>query len=154
MKKRIAAALAAALLMQAGANAQNMTISPNGSRPAATAPADHFVGNVTLEPIFAPKPTLQATGGLVTFAPGAHSDWHSHPGGQLLIVTAGMGWVQEEGGPKREIKAGDVIWTPPGIKHWHGATPTTSMSHIAITDVVNGNNTDWLDKVSEDEYRK
>jgi quercetin dioxygenase-like cupin family protein len=97
---------------------------------------------------------MPATGGLVTFAPGARSAWHTHPAGQILIVTAGTGWVQEEGGEKREIKPGDVIWTPPGVKHWHGATATTSMSHIAITNMVDGWNVDWLEKVSQDQYRK
>jgi len=154
MIKMIAAGLGAALLMQAAAHAQGMDISPNGSRAATMAPADHFTGNVTVEPLSSPKPTLPATVGLVTFAPEAHSDWHSHPGGQLLIVTAGVGWVQEEGGPKREVKPGDVIWTLPGVRHWHGATATTSMSHIAISNLVNGSNTEWLGKVADDQYRK
>jgi quercetin dioxygenase-like cupin family protein len=96
---------------------------------------------------------MPATSGLVTFAPGARSAWHTHPAGQLLIVTSGTGWVQEEGGEKREIKPGDVIWTPPGVKHWHGATATTSMGHIAITSVVDGKNVDWAEKVSDEQYR-
>jgi quercetin dioxygenase-like cupin family protein len=109
---------------------------------------------VIVEPLFGAKNSMPATGGLVSFAPGARSAWHTHPAGQMLIVTAGTGWVQEEGGEKREIKPGDVIWTPPGVKHWHGATATTSMSHIAITNIVDGRNVDWLEKVSEDQYRK
>lgn len=95
---------------------------------------------------------MHSTGGLVTFAPGARSAWHTHPGGQLIIVTSGTGWIQQEGGPKREIKPGDVIWTPPGIKHWHGATAANSMSHIAITNVVNGKNVNWMEKVSDEQY--
>ena len=88
------------------------------------------------------------------FAPGARSAWHTHPAGQILIVTSGTGWAQEEGGQKREIKPGDVIWTPPGVKHWHGATTTNFMSHIAITNMADGKNVDWLEKVSDEQYRK
>lgn len=150
------AALAVALLFLGGlpAQAQNMEISPNGSRSTAAAPAEYFTGPVLLEPLFGAKDGMSATGGLVTFTPGARSAWHTHPAGQLLIVTAGTGWVQEEGGAKREIKPGDVIWTPPGVKHWHGATATNVMSHIAITNMVNGKNVEWLEKVSDDQYRK
>ena len=110
-------------------------------------------GLVIVEPLFGAKDSMPA-GGLVTFAPGARSAWHTHPAGQILIVTAGTGWVQEEAGEKREIKPGDVIWTPPGVKHWHGGTATMSMSHIAITNMVDGRNVDWLEKVNEDQYRK
>ena len=130
-----------------------MEVSPNGSRPTAAAPAEYFTGTVLLEPLFGAKQSMPATGGLVTFAPGARSAWHTHPAGQLLIVTSGTGWLQEEGGEKREIKPGDVIWTPPGVKHWHGATATTSMGHIAITSVVDGKNVDWAEKVSDEQYR-
>lgn len=97
---------------------------------------------------------LPQTGGLVTFAPGARSAWHTHPGGQILIVASGTGWVQEEGGAKREIKPGDVIWTPPGMKHWHGATATTSMSHIAISNMRAGKNVEWMEQVSDEQYRR
>jgi quercetin dioxygenase-like cupin family protein len=136
------------------AQAQKMEVSPNGSRPTAAAPAEYFTGSVLLEPLFGAKDSMPATGGLVTFTPGARSAWHTHPAGQFLIVTSGTGWVQEEGGVKREIKPGDVIWTPPGVKHWHGATATNSMSHIAITNMVNGKNVEWLEKVSEEQYQK
>ena len=94
----------------------------------------------------------RATGGHVTFEPGARSAWHTHPAGQILIVTSGVGWVQEWEGEKREIRPGDVIWTPPGVKHWHGATATNGMSHIAIQDAVDGKNVDWLEKVGEEQY--
>jgi quercetin dioxygenase-like cupin family protein len=148
-------ATVALLLLGAGSTyAQTMEISPNGSRPVAPAPAEYFTGSVIVEPLFGAKDSMRATGGLVTFAPGGRSAWHTHPAGQILIVTAGTGWVQEEGGEKREAKPGDVIWTPPGVKHWHGATATTSMTHIAITNMVDGRNVDWLEKVSEDQYRK
>jgi quercetin dioxygenase-like cupin family protein len=145
---------AISLVLLGAAPVQQMEISPNGSRRTAAAPAEYFTGSVIVEPLFGAKDSMPATGGLVTFAPGARSAWHTHPAGQILIVTAGTGWVQEEGGDKREIRAGDVIWTPAGVKHWHGATATTSMSHIAITNMVDGRNVDWLEKVSEDHYRK
>jgi quercetin dioxygenase-like cupin family protein len=153
--KLLVTATAALFLLSAGSTyAQRMEISPNGSRPAAPGRAEYFTGSVIVEPLFGAKDSMLATGGLVSFAPGARTAWHTHPAGQILIVTAGTGWVQEEGGEKREIKPGDVIWTPPGVKHWHGATATTSMSHIAITNMVDGRNVDWLQKVSEDQYRK
>jgi quercetin dioxygenase-like cupin family protein len=132
----------------------HMEISPNGSRPSSTGPSEYFTGSVIVEPLFGAKETMPATGGLVTFEPGARSAWHTHPAGQVLLVTSGTGWVQEESSEKREIKPGDVIWTPPGVKHWHGATATTSMSHIAITNMLNGKNVDWLEKVSDDQYRR
>jgi quercetin dioxygenase-like cupin family protein len=103
--------------------------------------------------LFGEKPGITATGGQVIFAPGARSAWHTHPAGQVLIVTDGTGWVQEEGGAKREIKPGDVIWTPPGVKHWHGATATNAMRHIAISGMVNGKNVDWLEKVTDEQYQ-
>src|SRR3954471_9495924 len=145
-------AIPIALLFLGGqpAEAQKMEVSPNGSRPTAAAPAEYFTGSVFLEPLFAAKDSMSATGGSVMFAPGARSAWHTHPAGQLLIVTSGTGWVQEEGGPKREIKPGDVIWTPPGVKHWHGATATTSMSHIAITGMPGGKNVEWLEPVTDE----
>jgi quercetin dioxygenase-like cupin family protein len=149
-------AITFALLLVASlpAQAQKMEVSPNGSRPTSGAPAEYFTGSVLLEPLFGAKDSMSSTGGLVTFSPGARSAWHTHPAGQLLIVTSGTGWVQEEGGPKREIKPGDVIWTPAGVKHWHGATTTNVMSHIAITNMVDGKNVEWLEKVSDEQYRK
>ena len=96
----------------------------------------------------------RVSGGHVTFEPGARSAWHTHPLGQTLIVTSGLGWAQAEGGPIEEIRPGDVVWFPPGLKHWHGATPTTAMTHIAITEFQNGKNVDWLEKVSDEQYRR
>jgi len=130
-----------------------MELSPNGSRAATATPPGIFSGPVIVEPLFSAKEGLGATGGEFVFAPGARSAWHTHPAGQMLIVTSGTGWVQEEGGPKREIKPGDVIWTPPGVKHWHGATATTSMSHIAITGTPGGKNVEWLEPVTDEHYR-
>ena len=97
---------------------------------------------------------MRSTGGHVTFEPGARSAWHTHPAGQILIVTSGVGWVQEWNGDKREIRPGDVIWTPPGVKHWHGATATNEMSHVAIQELVDGRNVDWMEDVSDEQYRK
>jgi len=101
-----------------------------------------------------PHPPARVNGGSVTFEPGARNAWHTHPLGQILIITAGCGWVQREGGPVEEVHAGDVIWFPPGEKHWHGATPTTAMTHIAIQEQVDGKAVDWMEKVSDDQYHR
>ena len=154
MKPIFAAAISLALLGAAPANAQTTETSPNGSRPSAKGAAEFFTGSVIVEPLFGANDHMHSTGGIVTFEPGARSAWHTHPGGQILIVISGTGWVQEEGGEKRVIKPGDVIWTPPGVKHWHGAAATNSMTHIAITNVVRGKNVEWMEKVSDEQYRK
>jgi quercetin dioxygenase-like cupin family protein len=127
-------------------------IKPNGSRPSAKGPAHNFTGSVVIDPLFDASAHTHATGGLVTFEPGARTAWHTHPAGQTLIVTSGTGWVQESGGERRQIQPGDVIWIPPNVKHWHGATTTNRMSHIAITNMVDGRNVDWLEQVSDVEY--
>jgi quercetin dioxygenase-like cupin family protein len=151
---RITTALTAlAAFAAAPAGAESIQISPNGSRPSVKGTAQYFTGSVMVDPLYAANDSTSSTGGLVMFEPGARSAWHTHPGGQYLIVTSGTGWVQEEGGRKREIKPGDVIWTPPGVKHWHGATATNAMSHIAITNVVGGKNVDWIEKVTDEQYR-
>lgn len=106
-----------------------------------------------VDPLFAATANTRATGGHVTFEPGARSAWHTHPAGQTLIVTSGIGWVQQWGGERREIKPGDVIWTPPGVKHWHGATATNGMRHIAIQEQVDGKVVDWMEQVSDEQYR-
>ena len=131
MKLLVIATAALALLGTGSTYAQTIEISPNGSRRAAPAPAEYFTGSVIVEPLIGAKDSMPATGGLVTFAPGARSAWHTHPAGQILIVIAGTGWVQEDGGEKREIKPSDVIWTPPGVKHWHGATASNAISFRA-----------------------
>ena len=127
-------------------------IKPNGSRPSGRGPAHNFTGSVVIDPLFDASEHTHATGGLVTFEPGARTAWHTHPAGQTLIVTTGTGWVQESGGERRQIQPGDVIWIPPNVKHWHGATTTNRMSHIAITNMVDGSNVDWLEQVSDVEY--
>ena len=131
-----------------------MEISRNGSRPSAMGPAEHFTGNVRLDPLFQASAPGRVGAAYVTFEPCARSDWHTHPLGQTLIVTAGRGRAQRWGGPVEEIEPGDVVWFPPGEKHWHGATATTAMTHIAITESLNGKNVDWMEKVSDEQYRR
>ncbi|MFC3228569.1 cupin domain-containing protein [Marinibaculum pumilum] len=143
---------AAALIATTPALAQQMEISPNGSRSSFEGPADYFTGNVIVDMLFPPNAETPTSGAYVTFAPGARSAWHSHPAGQTLVVTSGTGWVQQEGGAKREIRPGDVIWTPPGVKHWHGATPTASMQHTALTNVRDGENVEWMEQVTDAQY--
>ena len=144
----------AAVAPAADNSSASQTVSPAGSRPAAKGPAEYFTGSVRVDPLFAAKDTAPFSGAYVTFEPGARSAWHTHPAGQHLVVTAGVGLTQAWDGPVVEIRAGDVVWCPPGIKHWHGATPTTAMTHIALTGTVGGKNVDWLEKVSDDQYRK
>ncbi len=127
-------------------------IKPNGSRPSGRGPAHNFTGSVVIDPLFDASAHTHATGGLVTFEPGARTAWHTHPAGQTLIVTSGTGWVQESGGERRQIQPGDVVWIPPNVKHWHGATTTNRMSHIAITNMVDASNVDWLEQVSDVDY--
>jgi quercetin dioxygenase-like cupin family protein len=130
-----------------------MQITRAGSQPSRKGPGENFTGAVRVDPLFPAREPGRVSGGHVTFEPGARSAWHTHPLGQTLIITSGLGWVQREGGPIEEVRAGDVVWFPPGLKHWHGATPTTAMTHIAITEVLNGKNVDWLEKVSDEQYR-
>jgi quercetin dioxygenase-like cupin family protein len=131
-----------------------MEITRVGSRPSVKGPADWFTGTARIDPLLQPHAPARAAGAYVTFEPGARTAWHTHPLGQTLIVTAGCGWVQREGGPVEEIYPGDVIWFPPGLKHWHGATASTGMTHIAIQEELNGKVVDWLEHVSDDQYRK
>jgi len=133
-------------------NKTRMEISRDDDRPTEVGPSDTFTGEVSVKALYGPNDTRNTGAGQVTFSPCARSAWHTHPAGQALIVTAGTGWVQEWGQPKQEIRPGDVIWTPPGVKHWHGATDSTTLTHIAIQDFVDGRNVDWLDHVSDDEY--
>jgi quercetin dioxygenase-like cupin family protein len=131
-----------------------MEIKRSGSRASAKGPADWFTGTVRIDPLFqAPEPARSA-GNSVTFEPGARTAWHTHPLGQILIVTFGCGWVQREGGPVEKIHPGDVVWFSPGEKHWHGAMPTTAMSHIAIQEALNGKAVDWMEHVSDEQYRR
>jgi quercetin dioxygenase-like cupin family protein len=131
-----------------------MDIKRVGSRPSGKGPPDYFTGMVRLDPLFQAGDPARVTGASVTFEPGARTAWHTHPLGQTLIVTAGSGWAQREGGTVEEIRPGDVIWFPPGEKHWHGATATTGMTHIAVQEALNGKTVDWLEQVSVEQYRK
>ena len=137
----------AAVALAADRPPGSQTVSVAGSQPAAKGPAEYFTGNVRVDPLFAAKDTTPFSGAYVTFEPGARSAWHTHPAGQHLIITSGVGWTQEWGGPVTEIRTGDVVWCPPGVKHWHGATPTTAMTHVALTGTAGGKNVDWLEKV-------
>jgi quercetin dioxygenase-like cupin family protein len=130
-----------------------MEIKRSGSQPSGKGPAEYFTGTVRTDPLFQPKEPARAVGVAVTFEPGARTAWHTHPLGQTLIVTAGAGRVQRWGGPIEEIRPGDVIWFPPGEKHWHGAAPTTAMTHIAIQEQLDGKTADWMEKVSDEQYQ-
>jgi quercetin dioxygenase-like cupin family protein len=130
-----------------------MDIKRSGSQPSGKGPAEYFTGNVRIDPLFEAPDPARARGASVTFEPGARSAWHTHPLGQTLIVTSGCGWVQSEGGPKMEIRQGDVLWCPPKENHWHGATPTTAMTHIAIQEQLDGKVVEWLEKVSDEQYK-
>lgn len=129
-----------------------MEITRNGSRPSGKGPADWFTGTVRVDPLFSAPAPARVAGASVTFEPGARTAWHTHPLGQTLIVTAGCGWVQRKGGPREEIHPGDVVWFAPGEKHWHGATATTSLTHIAIHEQLDGRAVDWLEHVDDGQY--
>ncbi|MDF7775473.1 cupin domain-containing protein [Sphingomonas sp. AOB5] len=129
-----------------------MEIIRNGSQPSTAGPAEFFTGRVRLDNRFERPAPSRVMGATVTFEPGARTNWHTHPLGQTLIVTAGTGWTQCEGGPITEIRAGDTIWCPPGHRHWHGATPTTAMTHIAIQEALNGSPVTWMEPVTDAQY--
>jgi quercetin dioxygenase-like cupin family protein len=129
-----------------------MKIQRNGFVPSAKGPEDYFTGTVRLDSAFLAEEPGRLSGALVTFEPGARTAWHTHPLGQTLVVTAGLGWAQTEGGPIEEIRMGDVIWFPAHVRHWHGATSTTAMTHLALTERLEGKNVEWLEKVSDDQY--
>ena len=129
-----------------------MEITRNGTQPSMKGPAEWFTGDVRIDSPFQRSEPSRLTGAIVTFEPGARTAWHTHPLGQTLIVTSGTGWTQCAGEPRIEIHAGDVIWCPPGHKHWHGATATTAMTHIAIQEALDGKNVTWMEKVTDEEY--
>ena len=131
-----------------------MKIQTNGSKPSAKPPEQYFTGTVRPDAPFKAEEPGRVEGAFVTFEPGARTAWHTHTLGQTLVVTAGLGWVRREGGPVEEIRPGDTVWFPAGEKHWHGASPTTAMTHLAIVENQDGKNTDWLEKVSDDQYRR
>jgi quercetin dioxygenase-like cupin family protein len=132
----------------------DLRIARAGSQPSARGPADYFTGLVRVDMLFPATAPSRMSGGSVTFEPGARTAWHTHPVGQVLVVTAGVGWLQREGGSVEEMRPGDVIWIPPGLKHWHGAAATTGVTHIALTEQLNGQVADWMEKVSDEQYRR
>ncbi len=129
-----------------------MEIKRSGTQPSQKGPAEYFTGTVRIDPLFQANAPSRTSGAYVTFEPCARSAWHTHPLGQLLIVTAGVGRVQRWGGPVEEIRAGDVVWTPPGVKHWHGASPTTAMTHLAVQEQLDGKVVEWMEKVTDEQY--
>ena len=129
-----------------------MDIKRSGSQASVKPPAEYFTGTVRLDPLFQAPDPARVGGSSVTFEPSARTVWHTHPLGQTLIVTSGLGRVQREGGPVEEIRAGDVIWFPPGEKHWHGAAPKTAMTHIAIQESLDGKNVEWMERVTDQQY--
>jgi quercetin dioxygenase-like cupin family protein len=129
-----------------------MKITRAGSKPSAKGPADYFTGTVRIDAPFSGEDPARVGGATVTFEPGARTAWHTHPLGQTLIVTAGLGWAQREGGGIEEIRPGDMVWFAPGEKHWHGATPATAMTHIAIAESLNGSPVTWMEKVADEDY--
>jgi len=162
---KLLAASLISLFLSAATTAQTKTDSPlaasgsptieiirNKSQASAKAPTQYFTGSVRVDQLFSAQDPSRLSGGVVTFEPGARSAWHTHPLGQILIVTSGVGRIQAWGGPIQEIRAGDVVRIPPGVKHWHGAAPTTAMTHIAIQESVEGKAVDWMEKVSDEQY--
>ncbi len=130
-----------------------MEILRNGTRPSTKGPAEWFTGRVRIDPLFSATEPARVAGAAVTFEPGARTAWHTHPLGQTLVVTAGCGWAQREGGPVETIRPGDVVWFSPNERHWHGATATTGMTHLAIQEGLNGKVVEWMEQVDEAHYQ-
>lgn len=161
MNRLAAIILALALLAPAGAYAAQeageagkatLTISRNGSQASAKGPADYFTGTVRVDSMFSPNDQARLSVANVTFEPGARTAWHTHPWGQVLVVSAGSGRIQALGGPVQEIRPGDVVWIPAGLKHWHGASPTTAMTHMSIVLPIDGSSAQWMEKVTDAQY--
>jgi quercetin dioxygenase-like cupin family protein len=148
----LAAAAGSASTQEAKQDA--MKITRGNSQPSRKGPPENFTGSVRVDTPFRASEPARAGGAFVTFEPGARTAWHTHPLGQTLIITVGVGWVQVEGGPREEVLPGDVVWFPPGVKHWHGATATQGMTHLAISEALAGKTVDWLEKVSDEQYGK
>lgn len=152
----IAACVVAPLAAAADAPGRPDTPAPQiiraGEQPVTFGSADNFTGRVRVDPLFTPNATIHASGSFVTFEPGARSAWHTHPAGQRLVVTSGIGLTQEWGKPVHLIRPGDVVWCPPGVKHWHGAAPNSAMTHLAIGSPVDGKSVTWMEKVTDEQY--
>jgi quercetin dioxygenase-like cupin family protein len=148
-------ALAAETTSAAAQSTQTgLSITRSGSQPSRKGQPENFTGVVRVDSPFRGTAPARVGGGFVTFEAGARTAWHTHPLGQTLIVTAGHGWVQSEGGPKEEVRPGDIVWIPPGNKHWHGATATLGMTHIAISEALDGKTVDWMEQVSDEQYQR
>ena len=143
-----------ALLVASSQGPQPITITRSGSQPTINGPAQNFTGSARIVRLLQPTDPARTSVASVSFEPGARTAWHTHPLGQILVVTAGTGWVQGWGGQVEEIRQGDVVWTPPGVKHWHGATPTTSMTHLAIVENLKDQAVEWMEQVSAEQYRR
>jgi quercetin dioxygenase-like cupin family protein len=152
--KALAATLMSLSLASPGMaqDGEPLKITRNGTQPSARGPAENFSGAVRVDSLFRADEPARVSGGHVTFEPGARTAWHTHPLGQTLLVTSGVGRVQRWGGPVQEIRPGDVVWIPPGEKHWHGASPTNAMGHYAIAELLGGKAVDWLEKISDPQY--
>ena len=154
MKKTLAAAaLSTMAFSEMPARANEIQVNPVGASPSVIADPKNFSGNVVVDLLLPSSIQTPASSGLVTFAPGARTAWHSHPLGQMLIVTSGKGWVQKEGEARQEITQGETVWIPADVKHWHGATSQNAMSHYAITYIQDGKNADWMELVTDEQYR-
>src|SRR5947199_7260757 len=152
MKLLVAAVMLVSLLASASSeSSQAITITRSGSQSSRQGPTENFTGSVRIDPLFNANPPSRTSGGRVTFEPGARTAWHTHPLGQTLIVTAGTGWVQEWGGPTQEIREGDVVWIPPGQKHWHGATRTSTMTHIGYHEFLDRKDVHWGEQDSDEQ---
>jgi quercetin dioxygenase-like cupin family protein len=138
--------------MAADSNEKSMTITRSSSQISSKGSSEYFTGNVRIDTLFSENESQPYSGAYVTFSPGARTAWHTHPTGQRLVITEGVGYVQVWGGPIEEVREGDVVWFPPGVKHWHGATPTKAMTHMALTGVLNGKNAEWMEKVTDEQY--
>jgi len=152
MKSRLLAAASCAVLVHSTAAFAQQEITRAGTQASVAGPAEFFTGRVRVDPVWPVSDGINASGGQVTFEPGARSAWHTHPAGQRLVVMSGVGLTQEWGKPVQVIRPGDVVWCPPGVKHWHGAAPTTAMSHLAVTGTAGGRNVTWMEKVSDEQY--
>lgn len=151
MKRFLMKTLPLLVLMSGSALAQSIEVDTLESRPTSIGSPDLFTGQPVIDPLFAETDYSSVTAGVVTFSPGARAAWHTHPAGQILVVTSGVGWVQTRGEERQEIRAGDVVRIPPDIEHWHGASAENSMTHIAIQEAVDGSAADWLSHVTDDE---
>ena len=149
---RLSAIAFAAVMAASGAHAQDMEVIKNGTRDGMLGSPDLFTGTVYVEPVFSNREPFVVSSGKVTFLPGARSNWHTHPAGQMLIVTEGTGWVQQEGKDKQVMQPGDVVWCPPGVKHWHGATDATAVTHYAVQQFEDGEAVVWMEPVTDEQF--